>query len=185
MVISEWTRSIKAVRELPVAENTTPGVNTTRCVAFFPLIAVSPFAFTISVTHFEWQLWCCGHLGLYVGMGSFDTHVHWHSNATGDAVNISPCIPSACLQNGVLSLQIIHMIPTRQIYVAIDNPSLVLSISCLTNSSYLWNWVCTANNVSHTEMIQTKHCRCLSHLYKFRGGIKLTWVYMFCGERQS
>ena len=87
--------------------------------------------------------------------------------AMGDAAKISPRIPSTYAQNAILSLQIIHIIPSRQIYVAIDNPSLVPSISCLTTSSYLWNDVHTADNISHTENWQSNGCWCFSHLYKF------------------
>jgi hypothetical protein len=69
----------------------------------------------------------------------------------GDAGNISPRIPSACAQNAILSLLIIHIILRRQIYVAIDNPSFIPSVSCITTRSYLSNAVRTANNISHAE----------------------------------
>ena len=59
----------------------------------------------------------------------------------GDAAKISPCIPSTCLQNAILPVLIIRIIPSRQIDVATDNPLLILSISCLTTSSYLWNYL--------------------------------------------
>jgi len=68
---------------------------------------------------------------------------------------ISPHVPSICVENAILSLQIIHIIPSRQIYVAIDNPLLVASVSCLTTSRYLWNYVCAADDVSHTENLQS------------------------------
>ena len=55
----------------------------------------------------------------------------------GDAGNISPHVPSTCAQNAILSLLIMHIIPSRQVCVAIDNPSFIPSISCLTTSSYL------------------------------------------------
>ena len=60
----------------------------------------------------------------------------------GDAAEISPHVPSTCVQNAILSLLIIHIIPSRLIYVAIDNSSLVQSVSCLTTSSCIWNYVC-------------------------------------------
>jgi len=41
MAPSEWTRSVRAVRDTPVADYSAPGVNTTRCVAYRPPIAVS------------------------------------------------------------------------------------------------------------------------------------------------
>jgi len=80
--------------------------------------------------------------------------------ATGDAWNISPHVPSTCAQNAILSLLIIHIIPRRQIYVAIDNPLFVPSVSCLTTSSYLWNDVCAADNISQAENLQSNGCRC-------------------------
>jgi len=67
----------------------------------------------------------------------------------GDGAKISPRVSSTCMQNAILSLLIIHIIPSRQIYVAIDNPSLVPSVSCLTTSSYLWNYMSAAEYVSH------------------------------------
>jgi hypothetical protein len=42
--------------------------------------------------------------------------------AMGDAAKISPRVPSTGVQNAILSLLIIHIISSRQIYVAIDNP---------------------------------------------------------------
>ena len=69
----------------------------------------------------------------------------------GDTVNISPRVSSPVVQNAILFLLIIHIIPSRQIYVAIDNPSLVLSVSCLTTSSYLWNELPATYNISLAE----------------------------------
>jgi len=43
MAPSEWTRSVRAVRDTPVADNSAPGVNTMRRVAHRRPIAVSPF----------------------------------------------------------------------------------------------------------------------------------------------
>jgi hypothetical protein len=71
--------------------------------------------------------------------------------AMGDAGNISPRVPSTCTRNRILSLLIIHNIPGWQTYVGIDNPSFVPSVSCLTPSSYLWNDVQAADNISHAE----------------------------------
>jgi len=82
----------------------------------------------------------------------------------GEAVKISPQVPSTCAQNAILCLLIIHIIPGRQICLAIDNPSHVPSVSCLTTSSYLWNDVCAADNISHTENLQSNGCRGFSHL---------------------
>jgi hypothetical protein len=86
--------------------------------------------------------------------------------AMGDAAKISACVPSTCAQNAILSVLIIHIMPSCQIYVAIDNPSLVLSVSCL-NSSYLWNYVRAADNISHAENLPRNSCWCFFHLYKF------------------
>jgi hypothetical protein len=43
LAASEWTRSVRAVRDTPLADYSAPGVNTTRRVAYRPPIAVSPF----------------------------------------------------------------------------------------------------------------------------------------------
>ena len=126
-----------------------------------------------------------GQLWPYVGMGSLGTRLHQDCNAMGDTAKTSPRVPSTCAQNAILSLLIIHIIPTRQIYVAIDNPSLVLSVSCLTTSSYLWNYMRPADAVSHAENFQSNCCRCFSHLYKFRDWIQVTWVFRCCGECQG
>jgi len=105
--------------------------------------------------------------------------------AMGDAAKISPRVPSTCAQNAILSLLIIHIIPSRQIYVAIDNPLFVPSVSCLTTSSYLWNDVRAADNISHAENLQSNCCRCFSDFYKFRDGIQVTRVVGDCGECQG
>jgi hypothetical protein len=105
--------------------------------------------------------------------------------AMGDPAKISPRVPSTCAQNAILSLQIIHIIPSRQIYVDIDNPSFVPSVSCLTTSTYLWNDVRAADNISHAENLQSNGCRRISHLYKCRYRIQLTRVFRYCGERQG
>jgi hypothetical protein len=102
-----------------------------------------------------------------------------------DVANMSPRVPSSWVQNALSSLLIIHIIPSLQILVAIDNPSLVPTISCLTTSNYLWNYMRTADNVSDTENLQRNGCRCLSHLDKFRDGIQVTRVFRYCGERQG
>jgi len=126
-----------------------------------------------------------GQLWPYVGMGSVGTHLHRDCNAMGDAAKPSPRVPSTCAQNAILFLLIIHIIPSRQIYVAIDNPSLVPSVTCHTTSSYLWNYLRASDDVSHAENLQSNCCRCFSHLYKFRDGIQVTRVFRYCGERQG
>jgi len=95
-------------------------------------------------------------------------------NAMGDAAKISPRVHSTCVHNAILSLLIIHIIRSRQIYVAIDNPSFILSVSCLTTSSCPWNEVCASDDISHVENLQRNGCWCFSHLYKFRDGIQVT-----------
>jgi hypothetical protein len=57
MAPSEWMRSIRAVRDIPVAVDSVPGVNTTCRVAYFPPIAVLPFLLTVLVTNFKRTLW--------------------------------------------------------------------------------------------------------------------------------
>jgi len=62
MAPSEWTRSVRAVRDTPVADYSVPGVKTTRRVTYRPLIAVSPFLLALSVSYFKQTLWRCGQL---------------------------------------------------------------------------------------------------------------------------
>ena len=62
MAPSEWTRSIRAVRYTPVADYSAPGINTTRRIAYRPLIALSPFVLALSVSYIKQTLWRCGQL---------------------------------------------------------------------------------------------------------------------------
>jgi len=103
----------------------------------------------------------------------------------GDAVNISSHVPSTCTQNAIVSLLIIHILPSRQIYVAIENPSLFPSVTCPTTSSNLWNDLRADDNSSHAENLQSNGCQCFSEMNKFRDGIEVTWVFRYCGERQG
>ena len=100
-------------------------------------------------------------------------------------VNTTRRAHSTYAQNAILSLLIIHIIPSRQIYVAIDNPSLVPSISCLTTSSYLWNYVRAADNISHAENLQSNGCWCFSHSYTFRDGNQVSQVFWYCGSARA
>jgi len=118
-------------------------------------------------------------------MGSLGMPLHRDCNAMGDTVKTSPRVPTTCAQNAILSLLNINVIPSRQIYVAIGNPLLVPSVSCLTSTSYLWNYVWAADNVSHADNLQSNCCRCISHLYKFRDGIQVTRVFRYGGDRQG
>jgi len=184
MATSEWTCSVRAIWNNPVADCSVPGINTMRRVAYRPPIAVSRFLPALSVCYFKQTPWRCGQQWPYIGMGSLGTRLRQDCNAMGDAAKICPRVPSTCAQNAILSLLIIHIIPSCQISVAIDNPLLAPSISCFTTSSYLWNYVHAADDVSHAETLQSNGCRCLSHLYNLRDGILVTWVFRYCGERQ-
>ena len=94
MARSESTRSVRAVRDTPVAVYSAPGVHTMRHVASRPPIAVSPFLLALSVSDVKQTLWRCCQLWPYIGMGSLGTHLHRDCNAMGDAVKISPRVPS-------------------------------------------------------------------------------------------
>jgi len=85
----------------PVAENSTPSIKTTRRVTYRPLIAVSPFLVALSVSYFKQTLWRCGQLWPYVGLGSLGTRLHRDCNAMGDAVKISPRVPSTLSSRSV------------------------------------------------------------------------------------
>ena len=185
MAKSERTRSVRAVRDTAVADHSTPRINTTRHVAYPPPIAVSSFLLALLVSYFKCTLWCCSQLWPDVGMGVLGTSVQRDCNAIGDAVKISPRVPSTCTQYAILSSLIIRIIPSCQIYVAIDNPSLVASVSRLTTTGYLSHYVRTADDVSHAENLQSNGCRCVSHLYKLQDRIQVTRVFRYCGERQG
>jgi hypothetical protein len=130
------------------------------------------------------------HSGVVANCDNTSEWVHWVRASIGIAMRwvtlrislLAFLLPTHKIQ---FSLLIIHIIPSCQIYVAIDNPSLVLSVSCLTTSSYHWNYICAANNISHAENLQTNGSRCFSHLYKFRDQIQVTRVFTYCGERQG
>jgi len=181
----EWTRSVSAVRDTPVADYSVSSSNTTCRVAYHPPIAVSLFFLVLLVCYFKQSLWHCRQLWPYVRMGSLGMCLHRDCNVMGNTVKISPHISSTCTQNAILPLLIIHIIPSRQIYGAIANALLVPSVSCLTTSSHHWNYVCAADNVSHTENLQSNSYRCFSHLYKFRDGIQVTRVVRYWGARQG
>ena len=118
-------------------------------------------------------------------MGSLGKRVHRDCNAMGEAVKISLGIPSIRAQNAIISLLIVHIIPSRQIYVAINYPLLFPSGCCLTSCSYIWNFMHAADDVSHAENVQSNSGRFLSPLYTFRDGIQVTRVFRYCGERQG
>ena len=94
MAPSEWTRSVRGVRDTSVADHTAPGIKTTRCVTYRPPIAVLPFLLTLSFSCFNQTLWRCAQLWPYVGLGALGTRLHRDCNAMGDAATISPRVPS-------------------------------------------------------------------------------------------
>ena len=105
--------------------------------------------------------------------------------AMGDAAKISPHIASPCLQTAFLSVLIIHIIPSRQIYVANDNRSLVPSVSCLATSCNLWNYLPGADDDFYAEKLQSKVRQYFSHMYNVRDGIHATQVLRYCDECQG
>ena len=126
-----------------------------------------------------------GQLWPYGGMGSLCKRLHQDYNAMGDSAKTTPRVPSTRAQNAIHTSLIIYNIPSCQICVAIDNPLLVPSVFCLTTSSYLWNYVRAADDVSHPENLKSNGCWCFSRLYKFRDGIQVTLIFRSCGERQG
>jgi hypothetical protein len=107
-------------------------------------------------------------------MGSLGTRLHRDCNAMGDAAKTSPHVPSTWVQNAILALQSVHSIPNFLICMATNHPLLVTSVSCPTTGTYLWNFVCAADNVSYAENLQINCCQCFAHLYTFRDGIQVT-----------
>jgi len=118
-------------------------------------------------------------------MGLLGTHLQWDCNMMGDHVKISPHVPSTCMQKAIHLIVIIHIFWSHQIYVDIDNPLCITSIFCDTTSSYLWNYVGAASDVSYGENLQCTGCQCCSHLNEFRDRIKVSRVFRYCGERQG
>jgi hypothetical protein len=142
-------------------------------IPFYPLIGVSLYLLVLSVSNFTQALWRCGQLFPYIGMGSLGTRMRWDCNAMGEAVKISPCVPSTHTNDGILSFLIIHITPGLNVYLGTDDPSLAPSVSCLTTSGYLFNYVCTADIVSHAENLKSKGCRCVLTCTNFKIGSKL------------
>jgi len=62
MAPSEWTCSVRAVRDTPVADYSAPSANRTRHAAYRPPIAVSSFRIALSVFYCKRSLWGCGQL---------------------------------------------------------------------------------------------------------------------------
>jgi hypothetical protein len=106
-------------------------------------------------------------------MSSVVIHLHQDCSAMADAANISSHIHLTFMQNAVISFLYILIISSHQINIAIDNPSLLPSVYCLTTCSYPWNYVRAADTISHTEHMQSNCCGCLSHLSNFEMESKL------------
>jgi len=96
-----WTRSIRAIRDTPVADCSAPSLKTPRRVTYRPPIAVLPFLLTQSVSDFKHTLWRCGQLWPYIRLGSLGTRLHRYWNAMGDTAKISPHIPSTLSSRNV------------------------------------------------------------------------------------
>jgi len=141
-------------------------------VAYGPQITVSPLVLTWSVAYFKQTLYRCGELWPSIGLGSFGSRLHLNYNAISDTAKISPCVPSPCVQNAIFSFLVIHIIPRRQIFVAVDNPSLIPSVFCLKTSSYLWNSVGAPDDVSHAQNMQRNSCQCFLTCTNFQMGSK-------------
>jgi len=62
MALSEWTRSVTAIRDTLVADYSAPSINTTRHVEYRPPIAVSLSLRILSVSYFKQSLSRCGQL---------------------------------------------------------------------------------------------------------------------------
>jgi hypothetical protein len=167
MASLEWTRSVRAGRDAPVADYSAPSLITMCRVADRPPIAVSPDLLALTVSYFARTLWLSGKLWPYTGMGSLVTRLHQNCNMMGDVATISSCVSSTYAQNAIHCILIRHIIPSHQIYVGIDNPSLILSVCCLTTCSYLWNYVHAADGVSHADKVPSNSGGCVSHWFKF------------------
>jgi len=155
MAPSEWMWSNRAVTDTLLADNSVTSVNIMCRIANRTLIAVSPFLLALSVTYLKRTLSHCGQLWAYIVMGSLGMCLHRYRNAMGDAAEMSPRAASICMQNSIFSVLIIHIIWSRQIYVAIENALLIRSSWSGISSSCLWNYVCEADDVSHAENLQS------------------------------
>jgi hypothetical protein len=118
------------------------------------------------------------HSGVVANCDNTSEWVHWVRACIGIAMRwvtvrislLAFLLPSRKMQ---FSLLIIHIVPSRQIYGAIDNASLVPSVSCLTTMRYLWNTVRAADNISHAENLQSNGCQCFLTCTNFETGSKL------------
>jgi hypothetical protein len=173
-------RSLKAVRDTLVVDYSSPSVNSMSPIPNRAVMTVSPFLLVVLVSYFKRSLWLCSQLWPNVGIGALGRTLYFACNAMCDAAEISARVLSTCAQNVIVSFLLIHIIWSRKIYVAIDHSLLIPSVSCFTTSSYLWNHMRTANNVSHAAYLQWNGCWCVSYLYKMRDGIQVTQVARHC-----
>jgi hypothetical protein len=185
IALLEWTHSDSAIKDTPAATYDTPGIHTRCHVEYCPPIALSPILLPLLVSCFESTLWSGGQVELYIVMGSFCTRFHCDSNVMGDAVKISPRIPSTCTQSLILSLLIVHIDPIHQIYVVDNNSSLARFSSSLTTSQYRWTDVPTAGSISHAEYFLSHGYLCIFLFYKFQDGIHVTLVLRLVGDRKG
>lgn len=102
--------------------------------------------------------------------------VHWVNASIGIAMWWWRCeniaLNSIFTQKAILSVLIICIILCHLIYVAIGNQSCLPDISCHTTRENLCNYVHAADNVSHTENLESHSCRWISYLYIYRDRIK-------------
>jgi hypothetical protein len=83
MAPSEWTRSIRGVRDTPVEDYSTPGFNAAHRIAYLPPHSVLPYLLARSVSYVKQTLWRCSQLWPYFWMCSLST-----------GFKISPRVPS-------------------------------------------------------------------------------------------
>jgi hypothetical protein len=96
MALSEWTPYVRAVRDTPVEDYFTSGVNTTHRVVYRPAISISLGLIVLSVYDFKRLFWHCGQLWKWVVLDLLGKWLHWDCNTIGDTANISTCVPSTC-----------------------------------------------------------------------------------------
>jgi hypothetical protein len=80
-------------------------------------------------------------------MSSLGMRLHRNYNVMGDSTKTASCVPSTSMHNVILCILILHIVPNCHIYVAIDNPLLVPSVSCVNSCSYHSNFVRVADDV--------------------------------------
>ena len=156
----------RPVRDIPVVAYTAPCIYRTLCVANRTPLTICPCFRILSVSNLKHTLWCWRPT-VTVCWNGFIVHIlaSWVQWARWRCENLSLCSfhrrPCA-----FVSSLIIEIIPSSHIYRAINHPSLVPTVSCLTPSWIIWYYVCAADDVSHAEHLQSECCQCFSSLYK-------------------